>query len=184
MATTTRRAMARILPALAPLLLAGALLTGCSDDDSPSDGADAGGPSASGPASRSLAYARCMRENGVPQFPDPDEGGRLKLGPGSGIDPKSQAFADAQDACRDLAPQGGGGPGGSLDSAKVAEWSECIRENGVPEFTDPQVNGGSMEIDLGALGIGPEDDRFQKAMDACQDKWPGGGVMLKGGGAG
>ncbi|MFD3523245.1 hypothetical protein [Streptomyces sp. NPDC058653] len=181
-----RRESARIV-SLVPLLLAGVLLAGCSDGGSSaaSDGSSgAGGRPDASPTDRqerSLAYAKCMRENGVPKFPDPAEGGGIKLEPGSGVDPGSPEFKKAQEACVDLSPQGVGGGGGTLDSTKVAAWAECVRKNGVPEFPDPKINGGSMEIDL-PPGTGRDNADFQKAMDSCRDTFPGGGVMLKGGG--
>jgi len=55
-----------------------------------------------------LDHARCMRENGVENFPDPTfEGGgaQLKIGPESGVDPESQEFRDAQEACEDMLPE-------------------------------------------------------------------------------
>ena len=59
-------------------------------------------------------YARCMRENGVPDFPDPQpEGGlRIERGPNSGIDPDSQAFKSAQAACEQYMPRRPGAAGG------------------------------------------------------------------------
>jgi hypothetical protein len=47
-----------------------------------------------------------MRENGVPDFPDPqaDGGIRIQAGPGTGIDPDSQAFKDAQAKCEQYMP--------------------------------------------------------------------------------
>lgn len=183
MTQTYRRKSARIIP-FVPLLLAGVLVSGCSGDDSPSaDGSSgSGGPDAS-PTSmddRSLAYAKCMRENGVPKFPDPAEGGAIKVGPDSGVDPESPEFQAAQEACVDLSPQGMGG-GGTLDSTKVAAWAECIRKNGMPDFPDPKINGGAMEINLPA-DASRDDADFQQAMDSCRDKFPGGGIMMKRGG--
>ncbi|MFC8828814.1 hypothetical protein ACFT9I_26095 [Streptomyces sp. NPDC057137] len=182
MTYSSRRKSARILP-LVPLLLAGVLLTGCSDDGSSSSADTGSGPDASptSPEERTLAYAKCMRENGVTKFPDPSEGGGIRLDPSSGVDPESPEFKKAQEACVELSPQGAGGSGGALDSTKVAAWAECIRENGVPEFADPKINGGSMEITM-AAGMNPDDSTFQKAMDSCRDKFPGGGVMMKRGG--
>jgi hypothetical protein len=52
----------------------------------------------------SLALARCMRAHGVPNFPDPN-GQAGQLGPGSGVDPASQAYQAAINGpCRSLAP--------------------------------------------------------------------------------
>jgi hypothetical protein len=59
----------------------------------------------------SLAFARCMRANGVPNFPDPN-GQSGQLGPSSGIDPTSPAFQAALNGpCKSLAPAGWVGSG-------------------------------------------------------------------------
>jgi len=65
-----------------------------------------------------LEFAECMRDNGV-DFPDPDVsggGGRIQVGGPGGIDPSSDEFQAAQDACQDilgdLGPRFEGGPGG------------------------------------------------------------------------
>jgi hypothetical protein len=63
---------------------------------------------------QALAFAECMRENGI-DMPDPQfEGdGKMKMrigGPGSsGPSPDSPAFQQAQEACEDKMP-GGKGP--------------------------------------------------------------------------
>lgn len=60
-----------------------------------------------------LAFARCMRKHGIDDYPDPTfgEGGRVEqqLDRGSGIDPKSQEFREAEEACRDEVPGGAAG---------------------------------------------------------------------------
>ncbi|MEU0598905.1 hypothetical protein ABZ484_11705 [Streptomyces sp. NPDC006393] len=176
------RGAARALP-VASLLLAGALLTGCSG--SSSDSADSGGkasPSPTSPQDRALAYAQCMRDNGVANFPDPSDGGSIKIGPGDGLDPNSSEFKKAREACQDLSPQGQNAGGGTIDPAKAAEWAKCVREHGVPGFPDPEINGGSMQIDMS--GLDPQSSTFQSAMQACQAERPAGGIMIKGGGGG
>ncbi|WP_242910209.1 hypothetical protein [Actinomadura terrae] len=52
------------------------------------------------------AFSKCMRDNGVPRFPDPapDGGILLKAGKGTGLDPQSQTFKNAEKACRKYAP--------------------------------------------------------------------------------
>lgn len=54
-----------------------------------------------------LAHARCMREHGI-DMPDPTFGengeARVRIGPGSGVDPEDPDFEKAQDACRDKLP--------------------------------------------------------------------------------
>jgi hypothetical protein len=57
-----------------------------------------------------LANARCMREHGIENFPDPTFGGngeaQIRIGKGSGIDPDDPDFKEAQEACADLMPEG------------------------------------------------------------------------------
>jgi hypothetical protein len=71
-----------------------------------------------------LEFAACMRENGV-DMPDPDfsgSGGMMRFRAGvAGIDPQSETFRKAQQACQDILEDAfaggpglrvGGGPGG------------------------------------------------------------------------
>ncbi|WP_369217827.1 hypothetical protein [Streptomyces flavofungini] len=182
MSYTHKRAVAQSLLAVSALLT-GTLLTACSDG-SPS----ASSSKSSAPADRALAYSECMRKNGVSKFPDPQpDGGGIRLSPDDGVDPNSQTFKDAAKKCQDLAPQGqgpggGSGGGGTLDSAKVASWAKCVRENGVPKFPDPEVNGSNMTIDIAGSGVDPGDPKFREAMQKCQSKYPGGAVQFGGGG--
>ncbi|NDU77216.1 hypothetical protein GWI34_32025 [Actinomadura sp. DSM 109109] len=57
------------------------------------------------------AFSKCMRDNGIAAFPDPqpDGGIEMRAGKGTGLDPRSRAFQDAQKACAKLSP-GGRGP--------------------------------------------------------------------------
>ena len=56
---------------------------------------------------QALAHSRCMRENGV-DMPDPqfDEDGGAQMRLPRGINPKSDKFKRAQEACRDTMPKG------------------------------------------------------------------------------
>jgi hypothetical protein len=58
------------------------------------------------------AMSKCMRDNGISEFPDPDPDGGIKIqaGKGTGIDPGSQRFKNAQKACSKYSPDGGKGP--------------------------------------------------------------------------
>ena len=49
-----------------------------------------------------VEFAECMREHGIEEFPDPefsDDGGILQQ-IGEGVDPESDEFREAEDACR------------------------------------------------------------------------------------
>lgn len=67
-----------------------------------------------------LANAKCMREHGI-NMPDPTFSGngeaRVHIGPGTGIDPESPKFEEAQKACEKTMPRFGGdaGDGPSTD---------------------------------------------------------------------
>lgn len=51
-------------------------------------------------------YAKCMRESGVPKFPDPDAEGRLRV---EGIDLDGAEYKAANEKCQHLTPGGGVG---------------------------------------------------------------------------
>ncbi|WP_326691494.1 MULTISPECIES: hypothetical protein [unclassified Streptomyces] len=179
------------------MLLAGVLLTGCGGDSSADTGKKSGtgsgggtGGSAKGGQAgkafdKALEYSRCMRDNGVKDFPDPkqESGGGVRIG-GSGakLDRDSPEFEKAEQACRDKAPQMDGGKGKPLDSAKVAAWAKCMREHGLDDFPDPEINGSAMQLDMADSGIRPNAKPFQDAQKACRSKYPGGGIIMKGGG--
>jgi hypothetical protein len=63
---------------------------------------------------QALAFSKCIREHGVPNFPDPQQAGTggtvVRVGePGSGggFDPESPTFKTAMQACQSLIPAGG-----------------------------------------------------------------------------
>jgi hypothetical protein len=104
-------------------------------------GAGATGPSVESPEAAALAFADCMRANGVPDFPDPKAGGGFLFHTGAGADPSSPAFKAAQAKCKKFVPPGPGS--GSPPSAKtLAHYltvAQCMRRHGVPEFPDPRT---------------------------------------------
>lgn len=90
-----------------------------------------------------LAFSKCMRANGVPNYPDPNLGGGLSLP--NGIDPSSPVFQAAQTKCQKLVPGFGGLPGsGPPPSAQaLAHWvkvAQCMRRHGIYQFPDPSTS--------------------------------------------
>jgi hypothetical protein len=167
-------------------LLLGSLLTACGDDSKDPAAASPGtvtsaSPSAGGGFEQALAFAQCMRDNGVPDYPDPQQqGGKVQF---NGGDMNSPAAQKAVEACRDKMPQGNaGGPNGgaAIDSAKVTAWVKCMRENGLPKFPDPDVSGNTITVPVGDSGIKPDSPEFQKAQSACMSTYPGGMLKLEG----
>lgn len=83
--------------------------------------ANAGAAQQAQGVARALAFARCMRAHGVPNFPDPTVSNSgngssitIHMSSGSGLDLKSPVFQAAARVCRSLLPGGGKhGSGGS-----------------------------------------------------------------------
>jgi hypothetical protein len=144
------------------------------DADEESDGTDAAGTEED-LEEQALEFAQCMRENGVPDFPDPQvDGGRIQMGgPGGGENFDQEAVEKAMEACEDLAPRGGGNfseeDRQEMQDAAL-EHAQCMRENGVPDFPDPEFSDGGAMIELD--GIDPESPAFKEAQEACEDKLP------------
>jgi len=64
---------------------------------------------------QALKFSACMRAHGVPNFPDPQFGPggtiSIRIGPSSGIDPRSPQFQAARTACSSYLPgKAGAGP--------------------------------------------------------------------------
>jgi hypothetical protein len=104
------------------LSIAGVVVSGHVDPSSPQFQAamracskflPGGGPPSETPAERAaaaaamLSFARCMRQNGVPGFPDPNGSGMFAPGSLKGIDPGSPLTAKAFKACESLEPKVG-----------------------------------------------------------------------------
>lgn len=141
-------------------------LTACGSDGRK----DSTSNSAADPQEAGRRYAQCMRANGVPDFPDPEPNGEFR---GAGHEQQDDpTFRDASEACRDLAP--GGEHERAADPATLEQmraFSQCMRDNGVPDYPDPDPDG-----QLRGAGHEQQDDpTFRDAMEACRGELPGGG---------
>jgi hypothetical protein len=116
-----------------------------------------------------LAFARCMRANGVPNFPDPSgHGMQIQVRNGgtsvNGVAVNGPAFQAAMRACHSQLPNGGHPPALTASQrAQALRFSQCMRTHGVPNFPDPSFNGGG----IGLQGIDPNSPAFQAAQSAC-----------------
>ncbi len=133
-------------------LLSGVLVAGCGGSSpSPTTAtvAAATAPASSVSSSRSaarsaggseLAFASCMRADGVSNFPDP-KAGRIALP--AGTSPTAPAFRAAQAKCQKLLPNGAlpgsGPPPSSQTMGKLVRIARCMRQHGVPGFPDPRT---------------------------------------------
>jgi hypothetical protein len=108
------------------------------------NGATGTGSTAPGSGGSALAFAKCMRANGVPSFPDPTSGGGETFAIPAGANPAATpAFKAAEGKCKGLLPRGGP-PGAGAKThpseqtlAKLLKIAQCMRQHGVPQFPDP-----------------------------------------------
>jgi len=128
--------------------------------------------SASAAASTSASFqpgalAKCMRENGIPNFPDPEANGQYDLP--KDIDPTSQSFKDAQQKCQQYnGPGNQARPADAWSNDDQLKYAACMRENGIPNFPDPDANGGAQL----PAGVDPNSTAVRTAEAACQKYGP------------
>jgi hypothetical protein len=175
--------------ALAASLGLAVLASGCGGSPGPgvakapnsgsSNSGSTGGSSTGDPA----AYSACMRKHGVPNFPDPDSKGRIRITSGlgrngqkTGVDVNSPQFKKAQQACQKLQPNGGrpNAQQQAREQQAMLKFSRCMRSHGVPKFPDPKFtpNGGS-QMTIGKE-VDPNSPQFKAAQKACQKLVPNG----------
>jgi hypothetical protein len=122
-----------------------------------------------------LEVTRCMRDRGIDV---PDIGvtadGQLDLRPEdlAGVDVDSEEFQEAFTSCIAVF-QLSGGFDVSLDPElealfqdQLQEFSQCMRDNGVPDFPDPQTGAGT-PYPLTAFAEF-SDPAFQDALETCR----------------
>lgn len=153
------------------LLACGSLPTATGPED-----ADAPDPEAS-----LLAFARCMRENGI-DMPDPGPEGDMaiggEVGQGNGTDPRSPAFQAAEEACSDLLEDAMGqierpGPEQQAEmQEQLLAFARCMRDHGI-DFPDPQFRDGMALIGPSeGAEFDPEDPEILEAQKACEELLP------------
>ncbi len=113
-------------------------------------------------------FSRCMRSNGVTNYPDPNSSGQLAKESPEQLGVSSSQFQSAQGACRHLLPNGGSGPNAAqLQQVKAQglQFSRCVRSRGVPNFPDPGSDGRIP--DPATVGIDQGSPKFEAANRAC-----------------
>ncbi|MFD5553179.1 hypothetical protein ACFWIA_04975 [Streptomyces sp. NPDC127068] len=161
------RLFASMVGVTAVVLLAGACST---DKETPADSGSSASAKAKGKGGEAgekstLAYAKCMREKGVSNFPDPNEQGRLDID-GTKVDMKSAVAQAADKACKPLLPPMQAKPPAEVQEASV-KYAKCMRTNGVPKFPDPNSEGG-IDINGDSLGVDPNSQAYKDADKKCK----------------
>ena len=153
------------------------LLAACSSGGPSSAGAS-GSPQAGGSANSSsgLAYSRCVRAHGVPDFPDPGSGGQLsKEAVVTALRAVSDSRAEAATgACARLNPAGQENP--ILTAQEQQDYLRavaCMRSHGITGFPDPTFPGGRLNLQIPA-SIDTTSRQFTRAAQTCTKLIPAG----------
>jgi hypothetical protein len=122
---------------------------------------------------QALAFVRCMRSHGIPDFPDPGSNGAINS---SSVKESDSQLNLAQNACQHLLPPSGGGlPSPAQQQQLLSQalrYSRCMRSHGVPDFPDPAGPIGKNV--LRPTGIDTVSPQYQAASNACHALLPGG----------
>ena len=167
--------------ALAALALTLAL-SACGGEGEADAGASGKTKTASERREGALAFARCMRENGV-DHPDPNEEGLFEITPESSLDARSESFRRAAETCRKHLSELPEPPALSAEERERMEelalaFARCMRKHGV-DMPDPQFGkqGGGFAMEL-PDDFDPSDPDVREAEQACRKyapKLPGAG---------
>jgi len=123
------------------------------------------------------AYSACMRNHGVPTFPDAGSTGQIRIDPRklgeSGIDVDSPRFKRAARACLNLQPKRARTTARQPTAAQqqaMLRFARCMRSHGVPNFPDPQPGGA---LDLAQKVAAPNTPQFKATEHTCRNFVPG-----------
>jgi hypothetical protein len=162
------------------LVLAVVLLAGCS-----ASGGAAGATTTSGRQDVAAVWrelVKCARANGMPNLPDPqiDSNGRASF-PNGTPDPPASVPRACQSIYDRLPPSARGEEERPpADRQALLRFARCMRENGVPDFPDPDAEG-NFRAPAGALpGGSPNSPSVKRALQACRQLDPNKGASTAG----
>jgi hypothetical protein len=158
-------------------VMAAAALLAAACGGSPSSTGSGGSPNAGGSAnSQALAYSRCVRSHGVPDFPDSDSNGQIpKEAAVRALRGVSESRAKAAtNACANLNPAGQGSP--TLTAQEQQDYLKaavCMRSHGITNFPDPTFPGGRVNLSIPS-SIDTKSRQFTQTAQTCTKLIPAG----------
>ncbi len=182
----TGRPRRRRAAALAAAVAAAALLAAACGGSSA--GANTFAPGAT--HAQMLAFAKCMRANGVPQFPDPNRQGNFNNATIQALESNNSQADNAIHQCRSVLPNAGTGltveqiqqiQQTNLRNAVKA--AHCMRAHGITNFPDPagttQASGVNWQPVISAIQAGRlslNTPSYEAAFMTCNGKLVGGPI--------
>ena len=141
------------------------LLAACGSSSTPH-------PAGSNGQALGVKFSTCMRDHGIPSFPDPEaDAGGIQI-PVSLAENPSPAFKSAMQACNYLMPADGSPPVVSAsEKAAAVKLAQCMRQHGVPNYPDPTYQDGhEIPPSIANPAINPDSPAFGAASKECQSR--------------
>jgi len=120
-----------------------------------------------------VEFARCIRSNGVRNFPIPDASGVFKK-TAQQLGVTDSQYQAAQGACNHLLPEGGEAP--TITPADEADYQRgvaCICSHGVANFPDPTISKNQVKFNI-SRSLDQSSARFKLAVETCEKLIPAG----------
>ncbi len=179
----TARTTAAII-ATAGLALLAAACGGGSNSGSPGVANVGSSTSASSSATTSasngpLAFSRCMRSRGVPNFPDPNGSGAIPKETPQQLGVSSSQYQTAQTACARLLPNSGGVSQAEIQQmmSGMRRFAGCMRSHGVSNWPDPSTDRAGYPIFYLQGKIDENSPQIVTKIHACQHLLPQSGSL-------
>jgi hypothetical protein len=160
-------------PALVVVVVA-LISAACSGAPAETGTGTGGGDTVARGREQAVAFAACMRANGVREFPDPDASGELTLdgvANRSSLDVDTVAFKQAIEACKDQQPPGFTGRKRNAEQQESAlRFARCVRDHGVKDFPDPAPDAPLVDTNrIPSAGTTSGMGTLNAAMKTCGD---------------
>jgi len=143
-------------------------LTGCNGENGGGVATAGGGASSTASTGQvsdheqAVRYAQCLRDNGI-EVADPEDGHPPAIEQGTA--PADEVKA-ATEACKQYAPTLDKPKMDTEQLEKLRQIAQCMRENGYPDFPDPDADEGGITIDDDS-GIDTKSPDFTAAQQKC-----------------
>jgi hypothetical protein len=119
-----------------------------------------------------LAFSRCVRAHGVPDFPDPNSSGALPKRQVAQLTAGNPQFPAAHRACEHLLPNGGQPTQAQAQQAwnDMRNFARCMRSHGGPNWPDPAPTSQQDQRPFFHLpdSIDPNAPQITTKIRACQ----------------
>lgn len=168
------------------MIMAAALLaTACGSGPSATQSSGSpnpGGPDAgaAGSSTSAVAYSRCVRAHGIPNFPDPDSSGDIPKQAIRQLNVSDSLLSAATSACENLNPNQP--PAAAQQRQQLTEdvkFARCMRAHGLPKFPDPTNDNGrvAFAISVSQDGFDPHSPQVLAKAHACLHVLPAGSQL-------